>query len=303
MNTERILEEIEVAAEPFALCELQGKCDLGVGRLAGATLHYVLLGLGTINFRRRPSVAVRPGSLVLIPAFESHTLHSDGVLGTDIPQCQPAELGLEHIVATAPGPDAGRKLVALCSRIHVGLRGSSGLIDLIREPLVTQTDGNDKMKAPLERLVSELSAPQFGGRAMIRTLVLECMIELLRQRLAQGDPALCWMRGLSDEALWNVLQIMLDRPGDAHSVESLADVAGMSRSTFTKHFSRSYGAGPMELLRELRMTKAATLLADSALPVKRIAAMVGFQSRSAFNRAFTLSQGKTPRQLRKEMHS
>ena len=202
----------------------------------------------------------------------------------------------------APGSEPGEKLVALCSRINVGLRGSSGLIDLIREPLVTQTDANDKMNAPLERLVAELSAPQFGGRAMVRTLVLECMIELLRRRLADGDPALRWMSGLSDETLWDVLQIMLDRPGDAHSVESLANSAGMSRSTFTEHFSRSYGAGPMELLRELRMTKAAALLAESALPVKRIAAMVGFQSRSAFNRAFTLSQGKTPRQMRKEMH-
>lgn len=302
MKADRILEEIEVTTDPFAICELNGKCDLNVGRLPGATLHYFLSGEGAILFTRRPSVAVRAGSLVLIPAFESHILRGDSSLSTDVPQCQPADLGLEHFVASAPGSEPGEKLVALCSRIHVGLRGSSGLIDLIREPLVTQTDANDKMNAPLERLVAELSAPQFGGRAMVRTLVLECMIELLRRRLADGDPALRWMSGLSDETLWDVLQIMLDRPGDAHSVESLANSAGMSRSTFTEHFSRSYGAGPMELLRELRMTKAAALLAESALPVKRIAAMVGFQSRSAFNRAFTLSQGKTPRQMRKEMH-
>ena len=181
------------------------------------------------------------------------------------------------------------------------LRGSRGLIDLIREPLVTHTDLNNKMNAPLERLVAELAQPELGSRAMVRTLVLVCMIELLRRRLSENDPALCWMSGLSDETLWDVLQLMLDRPGDAHSVESLAEVAGMSRSTFSEHFSRSYGTGPMELLRELRMTKAAVLLAESALPVKRIAEMVGFQSRSAFNRAFAMSQAKTPRQLREEM--
>jgi len=150
----------------------------------------------------------------------------------------------------------------------------------------------------VERLLAELAAPGLGSRAMIRALLLQCMIHLLRQRVAAQDRALEWMAALADERLWAALRRMLDAPGEAHSVESLADIAGMSRASFARHFSAAYGAGPMELLRDLRMRMAAGLLANSNLPVKRIAAQVGFRSRSAFVRAFAQHAGISPRGFR-----
>ena len=54
----------------------------------------------------------------------------------------------------------------------------------------------------------------------------------------------------------------------------------------------------MELLRDLRMRVAASLLAETGLPVKRVAEQAGFQSRSAFARAFTQHAGVSPRAFR-----
>jgi AraC-like DNA-binding protein len=93
---------------------------------------------------------------------------------------------------------------------------------------------------------------------------------------------------------------MLDQPGHPHTVESLADVAGMSRSSFAERFSEAYGSGPMTLLRDLRMHLAASLLTQSDLPVKRIAELAGFQSRSAFTRTFESTTGMSPRGFRAE---
>jgi hypothetical protein len=42
-----ILDEMDVKTDPFAVCQLHGKCDLAVGRLAGAALHYLLAGVVT----------------------------------------------------------------------------------------------------------------------------------------------------------------------------------------------------------------------------------------------------------------
>jgi len=108
------------------------------------------------------------------------------------------------------------------------------------------------------------------------------------------------MGALVDKRLWVVLKAMLDEPGELHTVESLADKAGMSRSTFAEHFSEAYGTGPMSLLRILRMNRACQLLEKSDIPVKRIAEMVGFQSRSAFTRMFDSIVGKSPREFRQE---
>jgi len=129
------------------------------------------------------------------------------------------------------------------------------------------------------------------------------MIHLLRKRLLDRDPALAWMAALADERLWSTLHQMLENPGDDHSVESLADIAGMSRSAFADQFSTVYGTGPMKLLRDIRMNHAGSLLEHSELPVKRIAELVGFSSRSAFNRSFWAATGKSPRDFRANTRS
>ncbi|MEX3007675.1 helix-turn-helix domain-containing protein [Hoeflea sp. TYP-13] len=300
MKFEHVFNEMEIEADPFALCELNGRCDLGLGRLSGATLHYILSGHGEIILHDRPSIGVEQGSLVLIPALHSHTLRNFGEPGQPIPKCRPAELSLAQHLQGDPSSRPGTKLLAICSRVNVGLRGVDGLVELVREPLVESVGTDSAMTGPIEQLLQELSRPALGSRAMIRVLLLECMIRLLRKRLLARDPALDWMAVLVDGRLWSALRLMLDKPGDPHSVESLASAAGMSRSSFAERFSAAYGSGPMRLLRDLRMKRAGSLLEQTELPVKRIAEQVGFQSRSAFTRTFENVTGKTPRGFRAE---
>ena len=106
------------------------------------------------------------------------------------------------------------------------------------------------------------------------------------------------MAALADPSLWNALRLMLDALGDPHSVESLADSVGMSRAAFAKRFADACGSGPIELLRDLRMHRAAHLLSTTDLPVKRIADLVGFASRSSFTRTFEAKTDQSPRSFR-----
>lgn len=299
MSYEPIFERLDIKATPFALCELQGKCDLGLARRSSATLHYLLEGRGEIAIRGRPPLPVCRGSLVLVPATLSHTLRSFGDNTNPVPDCHPAELDLERHLA---GPDVGDstdRLLAICSQVSVGFRGVGDLIDLVREPLVEQTGADSIMGQAVDQLLRELSSPRLGSRAMIRALLLQNIIQLLRNRLEAGDPALGWMSALTDQKLWTALRLMLDQPDAALSVDSLAASAGLSRSAFSKRFSDAYGGGPMELLRGIRIRRAASLLADSDLPVKRVAQLAGFQSRSAFTRTFENIVGVAPGLYRK----
>lgn len=304
MSLDRIFDELEIDADPFALCELKGQCVLGLGRQPIATLHYFLSGKGAIEFEGQTSVPVEAGTLVMAPAHMSHSLKNNGDRGSPLPECHPAELDLVRYLAdneAVDGQEQGRKdgkLIALCSHVRVGLRGVRGIVDLVRQPIVERIAGDTSMAGAVDTLVHELAAPVLGSKAMVRALLLQCMIHLLRSRMLARDPALSWMATLIDENLWAALRLMLDAPGDKHSVESLADAVGMSRSTFAKRFSDAYGAGPMELLRELRMNLAASLLGKSDLPVKRITELVGFQSRSYFSRAFESHFGAPPSAFR-----
>ena len=297
MSYEHIFDELEISTDPFALCELRGECNLGLGREPTATLHYVLSGEGEITLRGRNPVKISRGSLVLIPAMQSHSLRSFGDNSDPIPVCRPAELDLARLLQSSDHA-SDSQLTALCAHITIGLRGARDIVDLVREPMVECVSPGSRIEQPLTRLLEEISHPGLGSRAMIRAVLLECMIDMLRKRLAEQDQALAWMAALKDPSVWAALRLMLDEPGQSHTVASLADAVGMSRSAFAKRFSDAYGSGPMELLRDLRMGMAGALLKQTDLPVKRVAQMVGFSSRSAFSRMFETKIGLSPRSFR-----
>jgi transcriptional regulator GlxA family with amidase domain len=133
---------------------------------------------------------------------------------------------------------------------------------------------------------------------MAEALMQQCFILLLRRRLrrAGGPPALAGLRhpGLADAVL-----AVLQNPAAPHSVESLAASAGMRRTLFAESFSRAFGQGPSEFVQQTRLRAAARLLTSTDLPVKVIAASVGYASRSQFSRAFTASHGVDPTRYRR----
>ncbi len=298
MDYEHVFDEMEVLTQPFALCELHGNCTLGLKGQAGATLHYILAGRGEISLRGQPSMALERGTIVLIPSFQAHTLRSYGDPGQPLPTCHPTELRLASHLVKSEQPSTGGVLMAICSHINISIRGTNGLVNLIRQPIVAQIAEDSLLENAVHQILQELSAPTLGGRSMVRALLLQCSIQLLRNRLLANDRGLVWMAALRDEKLWGTLRYMLEKPGDAHTVESLADIAAMSRSSYAARFSAAYGHGPMALLRELRMQLASNLLCQSDLPVKRIARLSGFHSRSAFTRTFTKTLGQSPQAFR-----
>jgi AraC family transcriptional activator of mtrCDE len=89
-------------------------------------------------------------------------------------------------------------------------------------------------------------------------------------------------------------------PGGNHTVQSLAAIALMSRSTFMSLFSEILGRPPMEVLRDLRMRHAAQLLRQSYLSIDQVARDCGYQSKTSFARAFKDAHSKLPADYRSQ---
>ena len=298
MNFEHIFDQLEISTDPFALCELHGQCNLNVGQDSNVSLHYILNGEGELTIQDNAPIELKPGSLVLIPALKSHALRSFGSANNAHLQCAPPELKLQHFLKVDQTNDGIGQVIALCAHLQIGLRGAIDVIEFIREPIVEHIESDSPIYPTISQIVHELSQPSAGSRAMIRALLTQCVIEMLRRRLTNENSELRWMAALRDPTVWTALRAMLDEPGAPHTVDSLAELAGMSRSAFAARFSSAYGNGPIVLLRELRLRRAATLLKNSDLPVKRIAQMVGFNSRTAFSRVFEQYIGNSPSEYR-----
>ena len=105
------------------------------------------------------------------------------------------------------------------------------------------------------------------------------------------------------------LQGAEDRFGDLHawmggrlngdlSLPALARKAGMSERSFSRHYAKATGITPARAVERLRVEAARQLLADTRLPVKRIAQRCGFGSEETLRRSFNRLLASTPQEYR-----
>jgi transcriptional regulator GlxA family with amidase domain len=82
------------------------------------------------------------------------------------------------------------------------------------------------------------------------------------------------------------------------SLSVLADQAGMSERSFSRHYAEATGQTPARAIERLRVEAARRLLSESRLPVKRIAQRCGFGSEETMRRSFLRLLTTTPQDYR-----
>jgi transcriptional regulator GlxA family with amidase domain len=147
-------------------------------------------------------------------------------------------------------------------------------------------------------LREEMARPDLGTRAVAGSIMKICLTLLFRRHLRELVESDVLVHGFEDERLKRAVACVLDQPASAHTVAGLAGTAGMSRSAFARTFSNTFHMSPMEFVAKTRLHHAAALLRGTDLPVKAIAASIGFASRSHFSRAFRAAYGSGPKSFR-----
>lgn len=107
------------------------------------------------------------------------------------------------------------------------------------------------------------------------------------------------MSGNLEKRLARVVEAIHADPAGDHSLDSLADLAALSRFHFSRVYAAMMGEGVMAAVRRVRLYRASQLLIRDTMPVAQVAAMVGYASLAAFTRAFSESYGCPPAAFRK----
>jgi transcriptional regulator GlxA family with amidase domain len=82
------------------------------------------------------------------------------------------------------------------------------------------------------------------------------------------------------------------------SLSVLADQAGMSERSFSRHYAQASGVTPAHAIERLRVEAARRLLSESDEPVKRISLRCGFGSEETMRRSFLRLLAVTPQDYR-----
>lgn len=168
--------------------------------------------------------------------------------------------------------------------------------------IVIRADGATDHWLPLglELLLAEtVRPPRPGSRVMVSRILDLLFIHALRTWAASGHTEPGWLTAAMDVELAPVLSAVHQDPGADWSIDELARLASMSRSAFADRFVRLLGHPPATYVRGRRMHRAAHLLTETDLPIRRIANQVGYRSEAAFSRAFRRQHGVAPRGWRR----
>lgn len=282
-------DALEVEVKAFAICEIGKNHSLQCDPHDDLLMHFVLVGEGNLECEHG-CYDLRPGVVSIIPRQLRKSLNGPGPVHHSCaaePNCDPRN-GILRFVATHDRAD----LLLGCAVLETALETRFG--NMARPLVVRATEPS--VRALFSAMLHEVKDPRPGTRAFLSAVMKQLLIVMLRSEGPEGRHVVApWT---VEPRLKRVADLVCERPGARHSVGTMAADAAMSRSRFSQRFAAAYGCPPMVFVQSVRLAAAARLLKASALPVKAVAAAVGYASRSQFSNAFQEKHGISPSDYR-----
>lgn len=216
-------------------------------------------------------VTASAGDLLVLPQGRGHTMAA--------PSSRPAT----RMVSGAfrfEGDNLPEMLAVLPSIIHIPreLRGDDGWID-----------------AGARFVLHEATTLLPGASIMISRMLDVLVIRMMRIWVGTAKPEdKGWLGALADPRISRALKEIHDEPFRQRTVAELADIAGMSRSSFADRFATLIGAAPLHYQTRWRLLLANEMLKRGGARVSDIARRIGYDSDAAFSRAFKAQFGMAP---------
>lgn len=311
----RVLHRLRLRSTFYCHAELTDPWALEMPAIADSiSFHVVTAGTCWLRLPTGDPVALAAGDLALVPHGQGHHL-----LGTRDARTGPrVDLLPQHYVTehysvlrhgghegqADAGGDTPRTAQLICGVVSFDEPAARELMRALPELLLIGGDtvsAASSVRDTLRLMAGELSHPQPGGEAVATRLADILVVQAIRAwMISDAADRSGWLRALQDDRIGRTIEAIHTDPGGAWTLERLAHVATMSRSTFSARFTSLVGEAPISYLTRWRMTIAETRLREEATTAARLATELGYQSEAAFHRAFTRTMGRTPGAVRRE---
>lgn len=259
--------------------------------------HIVTEGEAELSCEGEPPVHASAGDLIILPKGGRHTLSAGDarpVLVNDLLARRPSrdQLAIEHGGGGAPSH-------LICGAFRFSAESLHGLAESLPSIIhITRDNRSDEpgwLEGLAHFLLAEARTPSAGAALMISRMIDVLVIRALRTWV-QTAPGISrgWLGAMADVRISRTLKALHDDPFRRWSVAELAEVAGMSRSSFAERFTTLVGETPLRYQNHWRLAVASRLLQQGEVRVNEAARHVGYDSETTFSRAFKAMFGYSP---------
>jgi AraC family transcriptional activator of mtrCDE len=303
-DLESLMNGLGVNFVKLAECRVSQNWRLSFPTTDAPLILYSLAGTGRMIIGNHPPIDLVPHVLIVVPRgrpFLVEVPTDQQMAWTATVECDVR--GFEPGTSRGFVADGGEPhLTLICGYFGATFGACIDLFAPLASPIVEQFGADDQLDRRLQFVLAELAAQEVGTGAMTAALLKQVLVTLMRRSLSSGNIWVERFSMLGDPQIARAFADMVAQPGDPHSVQSLSQRVGLSRSVFMSRFTTAFGCAPMTVLRQLRMRHAAVLLTTNRLKMDQVCYGVGYASRSSFFRAFRKTYGSDPSDYRAALH-
>lgn len=267
-------------------------------------LFYLVMSGGFVIDVGNGPRETRAGDMIMIPSAHQHVsyaldYHADAAQPLDelLSNCQ------EHTLDVKGDGDSEASLILIeCKYDKAMIRPLLSVLPPILPEVNDEDDGRfEVIDVEIRLLTLEAEHERMGKTAVINHWASIMMIECLRVYIESLPEATeNWLKAMKDPFLTKALVAMHEKPSENWTINKLAEVAGMSRSSFAQRFKEVVGIPPLTYLMDYRLRLAARYLRLQQNSISRISGLVGYASDSTFSQAFKRVYGISPKAYRQQ---
>ncbi len=298
-----LLQNVHLFETKYYRLNVTGNWSYSLTRQDTILFYLVMSGGFCIDVGNGPR-ETRAGDMIMIPSAHQHVsyalnYHSDEAQPLDelLTSCK------EHTLDLKGDGDSEASLILIeCKYDKAMIRPLLSVLPSILPEVNDEDDGRfEVIDVEIRLLTLEAEHERMGKTAVINHWASIMMIECLRVYIESLPEATeNWLKAMKDPFLTKALVAMHEMPSENWTINKLAEVAGMSRSSFAQRFKKVVGIPPLTYLMDYRLRLAARYLRLQQNSISRISGLVGYASDSTFSQAFKRVYGISPKAYRQQ---
>lgn len=236
------------------------------------------------------------GDFVLMPHGEGHALLGEpGARITSLWDTQREAVTDRYELLQHGG--GGAVTTMICGAVRLDHPAARHLVALLPRAIHLESSGSTQdqwMHSTVQLICHEAAELRPGGESVITRLADLLVVQAIRAWIDSEQGTTGWIHALKDRDIGQSLRTIHRQPGAHWTVESLAAEVHMSRSAFSRRFTKLVGESPMGYLTRWRMQLAVTWMRSGAHRIAELPYKLGYASEAAFSRAFKREMGVSP---------
>ena len=289
-----LLEGLELDASLFHVGRYCGGWHASTQGMGRASFHLVVQGQCWLHIDgQAEAVRLEAGDAVFLLRDLAYRLSGDQ---DPVSACAQPRQAMQALNAHA---NDGVGLV--CGFFHFRPGLSSLIVEGLADWIVLRANepAGHAARALFGLILEECERLPAPSQTLLERLTHLLFLYVLRQQVHAGQPLGGLVALARQPAFAGLLAQLIEQPGQAWTLETMAACTGLSRSAFFKRFNELAGQSPGQVLLALRMRHACQLL-QAGNTVEQVGAQAGYQSVAAFTRAFAKAVGVQPGAYRRQ---